>query len=95
VLYIDVIKVDRDVAHVAYIASVSDKCCKRFDLDVALHILHTYVVRVCFKCFIYFSFMLQQVFSCCKLQVFYLDVAYVAVAIHVCYKCMFQMFQLF
>jgi hypothetical protein len=29
------------------------------------------------------------------LQVFYLDVAYVAMAIHVCFKFMFQMFQLF
>ena len=29
------------------------------------------------KCFICFSLLLQQVFSCCKLQVFYLDVAYV------------------
>jgi hypothetical protein len=70
----DVAKVDRDVAHVAYVASVLDECCKRFDLDVALHILHTYVARICSKCFIYFSFMLQQVFSCCNLQVFYLDI---------------------
>ena len=29
------------------------------------------------------------------LQLFYLDVAYVALAIHVCCKCMFQIFQLF
>jgi hypothetical protein len=29
------------------------------------------------------------------LQVFYLDVVYIARAIHVCCKCMFQMFQLF
>jgi hypothetical protein len=29
------------------------------------------------------------------LQVFYLDVIFVALAIYVCYKCMFQMFQLF
>jgi hypothetical protein len=38
--------------------------------------------------------MLQQVFSCCKLQVasFYLDVA---VVIHICCKCMLQIFQLF
>jgi hypothetical protein len=41
---------------------------------------------VCFKCF-----------SCLKriLQVFYMDVVYVAQAIHVCCKCIFQMFQLF
>jgi len=48
--------------------------------------LYTYVASVCFKCFSYFKHMLQ---------VFYLDVAYVAMAIHVCWKCMFQMFQLF
>jgi hypothetical protein len=36
-------KVDRDVAHVAYIVSVSDECCKHFDLDVA------YVSHVCCK----------------------------------------------
>jgi hypothetical protein len=29
------------------------------------------------------------------LHVFHLDVVYVAMAIHVCCKCMFQMFQLF
>ena len=29
------------------------------------------------------------------LQVFYLDVAYVVLAIHACYNYMFQMFQLF
>jgi hypothetical protein len=29
------------------------------------------------------------------LQMFYLDVAYVVVAIHICCKCMFQMFHLF
>ena len=36
-------------------------------------------------------------FSCFKrmLQVFYLDVTYVAMAIHICCKCMFRMFQLF
>ena len=32
-----------------------------------LHMFHTYVARVCFKSFICFSLMLQQVFSCCKL----------------------------
>jgi hypothetical protein len=29
------------------------------------------------------------------LRVFHLDVAYVTMAIHVCYKCMFQMFKVF
>ena len=48
--------------------------------------LYTYVASVCFKCFIYFKRMLQ---------VYYLDVAYVAVDIHLCCKCIFQMFHLF
>jgi hypothetical protein len=34
--------------------------------------------------------MLQQVFSCCKLKVFYLDAAYVAVAIQVCCNYIFN-----
>jgi hypothetical protein len=42
-----------------------------------------------------FNFILQQVFSCCKLLVFYLDIAYVVMTIHVCCKCVFQIFQLF
>jgi hypothetical protein len=53
-----------------------DICCKRFDLDVAY--VFTHMLQQCVsKCFIYFSLLLQQVFSCCKLQVLYLDVAYV------------------
>jgi hypothetical protein len=58
-------------------------------------ILHwkAYIASVCFKCFI-----------CLKgvLQVFHIDVAkvdqdvaHVAMAIHVCFKCRFQMFHLF
>jgi hypothetical protein len=39
---------------------------------------HTYVVTVCSKMFQLFqSSCVQQVFSYCKLQVFYLDIAYV------------------
>jgi hypothetical protein len=55
-------------------------------VDLVLHmlqLLYTYVTSVCFSCLK------------CMLQVFHLDVAYVAVAIHVCCKCVFQMFQLF
>jgi hypothetical protein len=39
----------------------------------------------------------SKCFSCFRrmLQVFYLDVAYVLVAIHICCKPMFQMFHLF
>ena len=54
--------------------------------NLVLHMLqwlYKYATSVCFKCFI------------CMLQVFYLDIAYVAVAIDVCCKCMFQMFHLF
>jgi hypothetical protein len=86
-----------DIAHVAYVASVSDSCCKRllklfhlfsdvcckrFDLDVAYvftHMLQQYAP----KYFIYFSLMLQKVFSC------YLDVAY-----GVCWKYIFSMFHM-
>jgi hypothetical protein len=50
-----------------------------FYLDVLymLQWLYTYFASVCFKCFNR------------MLQVFYLDVAYVALAIHVCCKRMF------
>ena len=48
--------------------------------------LYTCVASVCFK---YFNCLK------CILQVFHLDAAYVAVAIHVCCKCVFQMLQLF
>jgi hypothetical protein len=53
-----------------------------------LHILqwlYMYVVSVCSKCFTYFKYMLQ---------VFYLDVAYVVVVIHICCKRVFQLFHL-
>jgi hypothetical protein len=95
VLHINVASVNRDVAHVAYVASVSDEYCKFvldvrckrfFYLDVAL--FHTYVARVCSKYFICSNLILQQVFSCYKLQIFYP----VIVAIYVCCKCMFQIF---
>ena len=57
-----------------YVAYVSSGVAK---VDLVLHMLqrpYTYAASVCFKCF-----------SCFKrtLQVFYLDVAYVAVAIYV------------
>jgi hypothetical protein len=29
VLHMDVVKVDQDVAHVVYVTSFSDECCKR------------------------------------------------------------------
>jgi hypothetical protein len=51
-----------------------------------LQVFQRYVARVYSKCLIYFR---------CMLQVFYLDVAYVAVAIHICWKRMLHMFHLF
>ena len=63
-------------AFVQNVSSVFRLCCKRFYLDVAYvftHMLQQYVP----KYFICFSLLLQQVFSCCKLQVFNLDSAYV------------------
>jgi hypothetical protein len=98
--HMDVSKVDRNVAHVAYVTSVSDECCKR--LFKMFYLFQLYVARSrCFICFTHmlqkyvpnissvFSLMLQQLFSYCKLQVFYLNIAYVVVTIHVCCKCMF------
>jgi hypothetical protein len=58
VLHMNIVKVDRDVAHATYVASVSDECCKylfkmfhlfqmyvykHFDLDIA------YVSHICCK----------------------------------------------
>jgi hypothetical protein len=51
------------------------------------------VVYVAMTIDIYYKCMFQYFKRI--LQVFYLDVAYVALAIHVCCKYIFQMFQLF
>jgi hypothetical protein len=69
VFYVDVAKVDWDVASVASVSkalqafaqnvsSVSDVCCKCFDLDIA-YVLHIYVATVCSKCFSRFNLILQ------------------------------------
>ena len=42
-LHLDVAKVDQDVAYFAYVASVSDKCCKR--LFKMFHLFRTYVCK--------------------------------------------------
>jgi hypothetical protein len=58
-------------------------------VDLVLHMfqwLYTYVASVCFKCFSCFKRMLQ---------VFYLDIAYGALAIYLCCKCMFKCFSCF
>jgi hypothetical protein len=56
-------------------------------------VLKKHVVNVCFNCFMYFRGMSQ---------VFYINiakvdrnVAHVAMAIHVCFKCTFLMFYLY
>jgi hypothetical protein len=52
--------------------------------------LYTHVLSICFKCF---RLMLQMFYlDVAKLD---LDVAYVAVNIHSCFKRMFQVFHLF
>ena len=58
-------------------------------IDLVLHMLQYYtrILQV------YVSNVPAVLNVCCKC--FYLDVAYVALAIHVYYKCMFQIFQLF
>ena len=85
-----------DVAYVAMTINLCYKC--------MFQLFQTYVTSVlsgyCICCTGYTRTLQVYVFKCfscfkCMLQVFYLDVAYVALAIHVCCKCMFQMFQLF
>ena len=83
-LYIDVVKVDRDVAHVVMNIHVCFKCIfqmfYRFQIYVASvlsgccksrsrYCIGMHVASICFKCF--------QVFHTYVLQVFHLDVAYV------------------
>jgi hypothetical protein len=55
--------------------------------------LKAHVVRVCFKCFRYFRGMLQVLYiDVVKVD---RDAAHVVMDIHVCFKCMFEMFHLF
>jgi hypothetical protein len=55
-----------------------------FHLDVVyVARLYTYVANVCFKYFIYFRRMLQM---------FYLDVGFVSLAMHIGCKLLFKMF---
>ena len=66
-----------------HVASISEACCKRlfkmFHLFQTmlqeffiwmLHMFHTHVVSVCFKCFIFLRRMLHSSVSCCKCFVF-------------------------
>ena len=90
----------RHILQVFYldVAYVSRICCVCF-----IWILH--MLATAFKCFqafcMCFRYMLQVLFytyvasvssECCKSRSF---VAYIAMAIHVCCQCMFQIFQLF
>jgi hypothetical protein len=86
-LHTDVAKVNRDIAHVTYFASV---------------FTGIYVVSVCSKCFICFRHILQQVFylhvayvshTCCKC--FYPSVAYVSHTCCKCFMCMLHMLHMY
>jgi hypothetical protein len=91
----EVAKVDRDVAHVAYFC----KCFRGMlqALFKMFHLSETYVVAsVLFERCICFTHMLQLLylnvaFISHMLQVFYLDVAFVS---HICCNNMFQIFHL-
>jgi hypothetical protein len=71
-----------------YVASVLCGCCKSESGCCTCLAYVASVSDVCSKCsskcFICFRRMLLQVFSCCKLQPFYLDIAYIS---HICCKC--------
>jgi hypothetical protein len=68
--------------------------------------LYTYVASACFKCFIYSRRMLQQSLHVASVfisrhgkgthaECVHLYVAYVAIAIHVCFNCFKRMLQVF
>jgi hypothetical protein len=83
--------IDQPDLSLSYVANISFKCFQTFKwyisnfyMDVAKvdrDVTHvTSVSEVCCKCLLknvssVFSLMLQQVFSCCNFQVFYVDVA--------------------
>jgi hypothetical protein len=84
-----------------YVTNISPGCCKsrsrccknRFRCCIFLQLLHTYVASVCSKYFIYFRRILQVFhLGVAKID---LDVAFVAMATHVCCICTFQIFHLF
>jgi hypothetical protein len=73
--------------YVLNVSSILHVCCKCFIYILhMLQWLYTYVASICFKWFICFRRMLQ---------VFYLDVAYVTVAIHLYCNCIFKYFTCF
>jgi hypothetical protein len=92
--YLDVAKVDL-VLHILqclyiYVACVCFKCFSSFQTYVASG-LSGYCI--CYPCYLHtLQMYVFKYFSCFKhmLQVFYLNVAYVVLAIHVSCKCMFS-----
>jgi hypothetical protein len=103
VLHMDVAKVDRDVAHVAYVASVFDECCKFIVPNVSavfrrvLHLFYlgvAYVSHICCKCFIrmlhmFHTYVARVSSECCICF---------AMTTHMfswCFRRMLQVFQLF
>jgi hypothetical protein len=88
--HLDVAKVDRGMLHMLHMLQVFQRhvvrICSKCFICFQTSVFHTYVATVSSKCFSYFSLMLQQVISCCKLQIwiFYVFHTYVASA---CYKC--------
>jgi hypothetical protein len=54
--------------------------------------LKEHVTNICFECFRYFRGMLQLFYiDVAKVDQ---DVAYIAIVVHVCYKCLLPMFHL-
>jgi hypothetical protein len=82
-LHMNVAKVYRDVAHVAYLASVTEVCCKRLFKMFYLFQMYVVATSVLSGYCICFTYMLQE---------FYLDVAYVS---HICSKCFIWMCQMY
>jgi hypothetical protein len=91
--------------YVSFRCCMCSICCNGYVPMLQVYVSNILVVSsVCYKCFIWMLHMLQWLYTyvanvcfkcnCFKrmLQVFYLDVAYVALAIHICGKCIFQMF---
>jgi hypothetical protein len=95
VFRMDVAKLDRDVV---YVASVSEACCNR-SLKMFSSVFRRMLLAFLSGCCTCFTHMLQEYVRnvsaisvlYCKLQMFYLDVAYVS---HICCTYMSQMFHL-
>jgi hypothetical protein len=89
-------------AYVSNVSPVLDICCNKcFMLQVfslagtGSGCMQSVLSGCCICCNCYTHMFASVCFNCFKrmLQVFYLDVTYVVVAIHICCKRMFHMFQ--